>query len=150
LIKSGAIGRFSLFTLTDQAEQDDDCAGIYHKSLLYLVSNAFEERQRVPLLQKDGEPILGMQKFVDGPVGRLLKELPHRWVLSPNSTPKGSPDASLSRSHGGFDDDEATLRATLAIVLGKKAAANGFHFGRTRAGLRAVRARIDAQSLSPR
>ncbi len=42
-IQSGRIERFALFTLTDKAEQDDNCANIYHKSLLYLVSNAFEE-----------------------------------------------------------------------------------------------------------
>ena len=32
------IKQFAIFTLTDRAEQDDDCANIYHKSLLYLVS----------------------------------------------------------------------------------------------------------------
>src|SRR4029079_9643224 len=61
-LQSRAIGNFSIFTLTDKAEQDDDCAGIYHKSLLYLVSNAFEKRFRIPLVRPDGEPILGMEK----------------------------------------------------------------------------------------
>jgi len=59
------IKRFALFTLDDQTEQDDDCAAIYHKSLLYLVSNAFENAVRVPVFHPDGEPILGMQKFID-------------------------------------------------------------------------------------
>ncbi|RMG92018.1 MAG: peptidase C1, partial [Candidatus Dadabacteria bacterium] len=36
-LRDGAVGRFALFTLTDEAEQDDHCAHIYHKSLLYLV-----------------------------------------------------------------------------------------------------------------
>lgn len=31
-----------LYTLTDAAEQDDHCAHVYNKSLLYLVSNAFD------------------------------------------------------------------------------------------------------------
>ena len=51
--------------LNDRAEQDDDCAGIYHKSLLYLVSNAFEAKPRIPLA-RDGVALLGMQKFIDG------------------------------------------------------------------------------------
>ena len=44
------------------AEQDDDCAGIYHKSLLYLVSNALEKQ--AALFFADGEPLLGMEKFI--------------------------------------------------------------------------------------
>ena len=41
-IRGGSIKQFAIFNLTDRAEQDDNCANIYHKSLLYLVSNAFE------------------------------------------------------------------------------------------------------------
>ncbi len=47
-----------MFTLTDKAEQDDNCVNIYNKSLLYLVSNAFEDKQHIPLIS-DGEPLLG-------------------------------------------------------------------------------------------
>src|SRR4030095_1441572 len=32
-IRAGAIKRFALFTLTDEVEQNDHCANIYHKSL---------------------------------------------------------------------------------------------------------------------
>ena len=42
-IRGGSIKQFAIFNLTDRAEQDDNCVNIYHKSLLYLVSNAFEE-----------------------------------------------------------------------------------------------------------
>ena len=35
-----AIARFALFTLSDDVERDDNCANIYHKSLLYLISDA--------------------------------------------------------------------------------------------------------------
>jgi hypothetical protein len=114
-IASGQLQRFALFTLTDKAERDDDCANIYHKSLLYLVSNAFETRWRKPLFgQTDGEPLLGMEKFV-----RLLpeSERPHDWVLSPNTAAVGERAAARATTHGGFDDDGATLRATLARIL---------------------------------
>jgi hypothetical protein len=42
-VHNGTIGRFTLFALDDKTEQDDNVAKIYHKSLLYLVSRAFEE-----------------------------------------------------------------------------------------------------------
>src|SRR5690606_11629173 len=59
-IDAGTLESFSLFTLTDPAEQDDHCANIYHKSLLYLVSNAFEAKARIPGV-RDGVPILGLE-----------------------------------------------------------------------------------------
>ena len=54
-LQSGSIGDFSIFTLTEKAEQDDNCANIYHKSLLYLVSNAFEKRFRIPSLSRSAK-----------------------------------------------------------------------------------------------
>ena len=114
-IHSQAIGRFALFTLTDKAEQDDHCARIYNKSLLYLVSNAFEAEARIPLV-RDGVPILGMEKFVRA--SRELSELfdsgAADWVLAPNGAPQGAPQASGARRHGDFDDDLATVAATFA------------------------------------
>ena len=89
-IEGARIDHFAVFALTDQAEQDDNCANIYHKSLLYLVSNAFEKGLRKPLFgEADGEPLLGMEKFV----GQLpARERPSDWVLSPNACrrPPGS------------------------------------------------------------
>ncbi len=120
LITKKTLRNFALFTLTDEAEQDDHCAKIYNKSLLYLVSNAFEDRFRVPLL-RDGEPILGMEKWInDDPE---LKQTfsargPADWVLSPNTFKLGSPKAARARTHGAFDDDTFTVRATLARILG--------------------------------
>jgi hypothetical protein len=122
LIDGGQIDRFALFTLTDRAERDDTCANIYKKSLLYLVSDAFEDEARVPLF-KDGVPILGMERFVRADAGlTAMFERPHcDWVLAPNAAPVGEADASRSTSHGGFDDDEATLKATLARIVGAAA-----------------------------
>lgn len=112
------IARFALFALTDKAEQDDDCAGIYHKSLLYLVSNAFEARPHIPLAQ-DGVPILGMQKFIasDRALAELFRKKGAELVLAPN-TSGGATDASTARHHGDFDDDRATVRSTLARIIG--------------------------------
>jgi hypothetical protein len=126
LIKSGGIGRFALFQLDDQTEQDDDCAGIYHKSLLYLVSNAFEDRAHIPLIHPEGEPIVGMQKFVDK--DRAIKKifddgLADRVIAPTSGLPVGNPNASGAKHHVDFDDDKVTVLATLARILGSTRAA---------------------------
>jgi len=56
-----------------------------------------------------------------------------QWILCPNQSPEGSPDASRARSHGGFDDDICTLKATLARILNssEEATAMAFRFHRS-------------------
>ncbi|MGE3165902.1 MAG: C1 family peptidase [Planctomycetota bacterium] len=130
LISGKQIERFSLFTLTDRAEQDDHCAQIYHKSLLYLVSNAFEQRFRVPVIQPHGEAILGMEKFIarDVDLLALFESGRHEWVLAPNTAPVGTPEASQAQHHGDFDDDEPTVKAALARILGSSSAGANVEF----------------------
>jgi hypothetical protein len=145
-IRTKQIRNFGLFTLTDKAEQDDNCGKIYHKSLLYLVSHAFEARLREPSFRKtvdDGsEPILGMAKFVE----QLPKaERPSDWVLAPNARPKGR-DASAATAHGAFDDDPGTLQATLARILGKAAVGGAFRHGRSEAANRDRRASLSGRA----
>jgi hypothetical protein len=120
-IANGKIGRFGLFTLTDKAEQEDNCAHLYNKSLLYLVSHAFEATARIPLIQPNGEAILGMSKFVDKDTDlqALFKTARADWITSPNNEPLGSRNASTARHHGDFDNDTATVQATLARILAK-------------------------------
>lgn len=144
-IENNGIGQLALFTLTDKAEQDDDCARIYNKSLLYLVSNAFEETVRIPLIHPDGESIFGMEKFVrkDAEIQRLLKAGRIDWVLSPNNEPDGSVNAAKATHHGDFDDDDLTLRATLARILGKTSVKSEFDFHRGRSSNRRIRRYID-------
>lgn len=140
-IQNGSIGRFALFTLTDQAEQDDHCANIYHKSLLYLVSNAFEKKPHIPLF-RDGVEILGMEKFVlkDRDLIRLFNGKKADWIRSPNAE-VNSPNSSTSRHHGDFDDDQPTLQATLMRILGT-AAKGEFTIHRSAASLSARRRQL--------
>jgi hypothetical protein len=140
-IKADRLRRFSLFTLTDKAECDDDCANIYHKSLLYLVSNALESRPRIPLV-RDGVPMLGMEKFAKDDA--LVKTLGDRWVQAPNTEPMGSPRSSGARHHGDFHNDPATLKATLARILAGDAA------GTARMGATVVRRNASATVLRSR
>jgi hypothetical protein len=142
-----SVSRFAIFTLDDKTENDDDCASIYHKSLLYLVSNAFEETVRIPLLHPDGEPILGMQKFInaDATLKRLFGPSgAGDWVVAPNTETSGTIAASTAKRHGDFDDDKATVLSTLARVLDRKTkSAPSLSFERSGQGNRAVRRKID-------
>jgi len=145
-IRGGSIKQFAIYTLTDRAEQDDDCANIYHKSLLYLVSHAFEKELRKPWFSDaDGEPLLGMEKFL-----RKLpdRDRPKEWVLSPNAVPEGRTGAARATTHGGFDDDGATLRATLARILGESAGKVEFAHHRSESAQRGRRHAIMQQTRS--
>lgn len=112
-LKARKIQKMALFTLTDKAEQDDHCGRIYNKSLLYLVSNAFEDKARIPLF-RDGRPILGMERFIDH---ARMRQLGVDLVLAPNTEPAESPSASSATHHGDFDDDQRTVMATFNRVV---------------------------------
>ena len=100
LIKKGRIAETTIYNLSAQQEEDDNVAGVYRKSLLYLVSNAFEEQR--------GEALMGMKVFND------------RFPMS-DVTLRYSPSAfSASKSHGGFDNDPVTMNNMLRRILGKK------------------------------
>jgi len=154
-IESGAIERFTLFTLTDDAENDDHCARVYNKSLLYLVSNAFEARYRIPLLRPRGEPLLGLASSLDqalkddAGLRALFERKAVDWVQAPNGSPKGSPLASRANRHGDFDDDEHTLQATLSRILGQQSTTTEFSFHRSSSGLRDRREALN-RTVAPR
>lgn len=145
-IESGRIKRCAIFALGDEAERDDNCGNIYHKSLLYLVSNAFEATARIPLF-RDGVPILGMEKFAnaDRKIAQLIKKGLIDLVLAPNLEPEGSPGASTAKHHGDFDDDLATVKATLARVLQKNEGAAQLSFERSASSVKARRLQIQRQ-----
>ncbi|MGE3959650.1 MAG: C1 family peptidase [Vicinamibacterales bacterium] len=143
-MKDKSLKRFSLFTLTDRAERDDHCANIYHKSLLYLVSNAFEKESRVASFGRSrGVPLLGMEIFAND----LAKsEQPTEWVLSPNAAEEGKPGAARCTTHGGFDDDAATLKSTLARILKTEVQDVAFTHHRSESSQRDRRAAIMQQT----
>jgi hypothetical protein len=147
--RTGGIGRFALFGLTDHTEQGDTCANIYHKSLLYLVSNSFEDEPHIPVLKPNGTPILGMEKFVhdrfpktaDPEVAALFTGRRPRadLVLAPNDRPPGSIDASTSQHHGGFDDDGPTVLATLHRIAPEATLPERVAFPRSASSVRTAR-----------
>jgi hypothetical protein len=114
--KADGIRAFRLFTLDDKTERDDHCANIYHKSLLYLVSHAFERRPRIPLIQ-DGTFLLGLERDVRKAIpARFWDGKQRRWFISPAAA------ESEARRHGDFDNDEVTLAATLRMITAGAAA----------------------------
>ncbi|MDA8433573.1 MAG: C1 family peptidase [Nitrospiraceae bacterium] len=135
-IRDNRIRQFALYTLTDKVEQDDNCGGIYHKSLLYLVSNAFEKKAHIPLFS-DGEPILGMEKFAKSEIEALEGQTKGsvEWIKSPETR------TSTSLHHGDFDDDLPTVASTLNRICGKTVA-DGFDFKHSASSLRDRRLKL--------
>lgn len=96
-----SIKKALIYRLIDSREKDDSVGKVYRKSLLYLVSNAFEEL--------DGAPILGMEKFEND------DQLPK----GAKAIYAGRNNESDSKTHGGFDNDRATMNNVLKSILGK-------------------------------
>jgi hypothetical protein len=144
LINGKDIKRFALFTLSEKAERDDHCANIYHKSLLYLVSHAFEAKARIPAF-REGQPLLGLERCVraDADLQALFKSPHAEHVIGPNNAELGSPGACGARHHGDFDDDAATVQATLRRIIGSKGALSAMQFHRSAGALRERRRQAD-------
>jgi predicted chitinase len=115
-MQKGTLGKMAVFALGDKTERDDNCARIYNKSLLYLVSAAFEAQQRIPLF-REGEPILGMERWIDAGLRATFEQLGAELVLAPNNAPADSQGASTAMHHGDFDDDEKTVMSTFRRIV---------------------------------
>lgn len=109
------IERTAMFTMRRDLERADSCA-VYRKSLLYLVSKAFEER--VPT------PILGLEEDIrrDAELMSLFGlgsgSAPGEIIWSESETSEGT-HATQSHTHGGFDNDVPTMNSLLRRVLGR-------------------------------
>ncbi|MFW2403461.1 MAG: C1 family peptidase [Gammaproteobacteria bacterium] len=98
----------TIYNLTDKLERDDKVTGAYNKSLLYLVSNAFEETPP--------EKILGMQRYSKSLMRRRLPRL----HIEYSEGPMPGSRKTESSTHGGFDNDPATMNHILRrVVRGK-------------------------------
>ena len=102
----GGIDSMRIYNLSDRLERRDNVAQIYRKSLLYLVSQAFEEQTPAALL--------GMERYNQG----LSDGISGRLEFIYSKGPHGNPRCSAT-SHGGFDNDAATLNDILEQILGK-------------------------------
>ena len=103
-IKDGTVKQFRTFHLTEAAEeQDPTCRPIlgYGRSLLYLVSESFENG--IPT------PILGIEKHFNEHIGSLKLKNVQSW-----SAP--TTGVATSTTHGGFDDDPTTMKSVINLI----------------------------------
>jgi hypothetical protein len=102
-LRDGGVKRYNQFHLTDDVEKKDPTVRPllgYSRSLLYLVSESFEGGKRTP--------IVGMEKYFSELIAR--DPLPHvRIEAAPSS-------ATGSTTHGGFDDDAATMASVIDLI----------------------------------
>jgi hypothetical protein len=118
----------TVYALSDTGERDDQ-VWAYGKSLLYLVSNAFEGRRDTG--------IAGMQRFFGGSESddpklvdaalrtMFAKKVDGRPALvvagraASGEEGKNTGNVSRSESHGGFDNDPDTLNSVIFRILGR-------------------------------
>ena len=105
--------RLALYTMRRDLERRDDCAGVYRKSLLYLIHHALEREPETPLL--------GLEQSIYA--DRRLRGF---FGLDGRSAARGTivwseSAGSRARSHGGFDDDATTMTSVANMVLGGRA-----------------------------
>lgn len=117
LIGNG-IGRLVMFTMAKDFELADTVTPAYRKSLLYLISRALEA--------EPGTPILGLEESVraddalrarfglGGAAGAAAE------VIWSRTRATSGTSASLSVTHGGFDNDAATMESILRRIRGLK------------------------------
>jgi Caspase domain/N-acetylmuramoyl-L-alanine amidase len=109
-------GPLTVYTMRRDFERDDDCAKLYRKSLLYLVSNACENGDAVPLLGLEDSlrADAGLRAlFGLGQAGSGLAEV----VWSKSLLAEGR-SATRAVHHGDFDDDAPTVNSVARRVLG--------------------------------
>ena len=107
-IKAERCPKATMYILNEQQELDDT-VGPYGKSLLWLVSNALEDKRGVPLL--------GMHEYLKSKPD-LRKAAFDEVIESVGKSATGA--QCMSETHGGFDNDPATMNAVLSRILGKK------------------------------
>jgi hypothetical protein len=115
-----AVRRFATFTMQQDWERADSCHGVYRKSLLYLVSRAFEAEDEAAILGLE-ESLRGdadlRALFALGPATAAVPAAAGEMVWAVSEASDGT-RASTSRTHGGFDDDPPTLHSLLRRVRG--------------------------------
>ncbi len=128
-VGAGKCPQPTVYALSDVGERDDN-VWAYGKSLLYLVSNAFEGRRNTPVAGMQrffGGPDATDTKYVDATLSAMLARKVDRLsalVIAGRAAPeeRGENTGSVSRSesHGGFDNDPDTMNSIMFRILGNK------------------------------
>jgi hypothetical protein len=110
------VDHVTIFTMRRELERDDDCGGVYRKSLLYLIHHALERLPRTPILglaeSLEENADLVRTFGLDGSAA------PHGEVVWSKTATTAGRSASQSTTHGGFDDDAPTMESVARRILG--------------------------------
>jgi hypothetical protein len=107
-IQAGRCPKATLYLLNEQQELDDS-VGPYGRSLLWLVSNAFEDKR--------GTPLLGMKCYLQKETA--LKQAAFLDIVESNAIATSGSE-TMSKTHGGFDNDPCSMNSVLHRILGRK------------------------------
>jgi hypothetical protein len=125
------IGPLTIYTMRKVLELNDRCGPLYRKSLLYLIHFALEDERETDLLGLEvslrRDPRLRQLFGLSGhppAAGEVV------WSTTTSSAGRS---ASRSTTHGGFDDDPATMESVLRRILGASDTAAIVPFPRVRA-----------------
>ena len=130
--------RLYLSILSDRVERNDSVAGIYRKSLLYFVSNALEVDLRTPILglenvfdpdypgwdgtSSTGDALKSWRRAASAAglkKGGRITVLDNDQVVTARILRAGVPqELRIAAAHGSFDNDLATVEATLVKITG--------------------------------
>ncbi len=130
-INDRRINKFTLFTLTEEAEQEDNFLQIYRRSYLYFVSNSLEKEQNNSVFglenSNDGVPILGMKHFINtGQInsGECKQELKDLFTKKTDGceceliiTPSCAAPNLTALRHNDFPNDLSILNRTLDKMM---------------------------------
>lgn len=111
----GRVKQIRMFTMAKDFERADTVTFAYRKSLLHMIHHALEPKAE--------EPILGLEESL-----RANPALARRFGLTGSASgigevvwsvtaAKSGAHASQSRSHGGFDNDVATMESVARGIL---------------------------------
>lgn len=106
------IDALTMFTMSNEVEENDTCLGIYKKSLLYLIRGALEP--------EPAAKILGLQISLsaDPELSDLFQPRSgSRVEVVWSKSDSGLRSSSQSSSHGGFDNDGPTMNSVARRVL---------------------------------
>jgi Caspase domain len=116
LMKDAYVKSTGMFTMARPYELADNCAQVYRKSLLYLIKQALEPER--------GTPVLGLEESIradrelmdffqpDAPVPARGAQ-----IIFSKTKSEGGRTSSQSSTHGGFDDDKATMESVVRRIL---------------------------------
>lgn len=112
----GPVGHLTMFSMMRELEEADTCSlgsiTFYNRSLLYFIQEALEPEPETPLL--------GLEDSIqaDADMIKLFKRSDAEAIWS--KTQQGGQDSrSNANSHGGFDNDAATMQSLAFRMIGE-------------------------------